>query len=442
MHFLMGLNSFYDSVVNNILMHDPLPPLNKVYSMIARVARQVPTVSDIVFSISTALAAKSFDISRGFSDTKNSSKTKYSKKGDRMCNYCHRAGHLEEACFKKHDHPNWSKEQKGQKPNKSSSYANNVFDYQGALSISDSQDPVLNFSGMFHKEIQKYLKGKSLVYESPVASSHFVDFTSTSVIIHSNLSIHDTCWLIDFGASRHITGSLHLFTNLQATHASSTVILPNGTIKSVSHIGDIHLCDHLVLKDVLYVPSFTYNLISVNRLAASSQLVFTFNCSKCLLQGLQTNRVVAKGKVDDHLYVLDNNSLLFNKSSSVTSHCNSILFSDVWHEQLGHPSQLVLCKLECLRHGTKKEISEDCHTAKQTRFPFSKSTISTTAPFDLLHVGIQGPYNMISLTGARFFLTIVDDYTFCVWTFLMQSKGQTITIITHFIHYVSTKFGK
>lgn len=41
MQFLMGLNSVYDTAVNNILMLDPLPPFNRVYSMIARLERQV-----------------------------------------------------------------------------------------------------------------------------------------------------------------------------------------------------------------------------------------------------------------------------------------------------------------------------------------------------------------------------------------------------------------
>lgn len=48
--------------------------------------------------------------------------------------------------------------------------------------------------------------------------------------------------------------------------------------------------------------------------------------------------------------------------------------------------------------------------------------------------------NIVSLTSARFFLTVVDDFTHCVWTFLMKSKTQTCQILTNFLSYIATQF--
>lgn len=45
-----------------------------------------------------------------------------------------------------------------------------------------------------------------------------------------------------------------------------TVTLPNGTREHISHVGTITISDALVLRDVLYVPSFRFNLLSVSSL--------------------------------------------------------------------------------------------------------------------------------------------------------------------------------
>lgn len=58
----------------------------------------------------------------------------------------------------------------------------------------------------------------------------------------------------------------------------------------------------------------------------------------------------------------------------------------------------------------------------------------------LLHMDIWGPYHIASLFGAKYFLTIVDDYSRSVWTFLMQNKTQAIKLIVNFIKYVSNQF--
>jgi len=52
-----------------------------------------------------------------------------------------------------------------------------------------------------------------------------------------------------------------------------------------------------------------------------------------------------------------------------------------------------------------------CPRAKQHRLPFPSSSISSTKPFDLIHVDTWGPYPTKTVNGQRYFLTLVDDYT-------------------------------
>lgn len=78
--------------------------------------------------------------------------------------------------------------------------------------------------------------------------------------------------------------------------------------------------------------------------------------------------------------------------------------------------------------------------AKQTKVPFPKSFIQTKQPFELVHVDIWGSYNTTTLTGASYFLTLVDDFTRGTWTYLMTYKSQTNPILTKFANLVQNQF--
>lgn len=62
--------------------------------------------------------------------------------------------------------------------------------------------------------------------------------------------------------------------------------------------------------------------------------------------------------------------------------------------------------------------------------------------FDLIHVDIWGPYRTSTISGAKYFLTVVDDFSRVVWVYLMRDKGQTGDLLRTFCNMVKTQFGK
>lgn len=58
----------------------------------------------------------------------------------------------------------------------------------------------------------------------------------------------------------------------------------------------------------------------------------------------------------------------------------------------------------------------------------------------MLHIGIWGPYKVPSLSGARYILTIVYDFSRYVWVYLMQHKGQVTGLLTKCLNYVKNHF--
>lgn len=70
------------------------------------------------------------------------------------------------------------------------------------------------------------------------------------------------------------------------------------------------LSEYLHLDNVLYVPKFNYNLLSVSKLIKDSKLNFLFLSTCCLIQDPLTKRVVAVGKEEAGLYKLNQMSFL------------------------------------------------------------------------------------------------------------------------------------
>jgi hypothetical protein len=70
---------------------------------------------------------------------------------------------------------------------------------------------------------------------------------------------------IDSGATSHMACSVTLLTSIYC-QVNSIVQLLNGESVPITYKGTILLTEHLILTDVLVVPSFVFNLISTSKL--------------------------------------------------------------------------------------------------------------------------------------------------------------------------------
>lgn len=162
--------------------------------------------------------------------------------------------------------------------------------------------------------------------------------------------------------------------------------------------------------------------------------------------------MITKGKVAGKLYILDDSSFVFVvfDSCNIPRHlngnsCNNVrnLNKDsfsIWHRRLGHSSCDVLSHLDFVPKKIDSLSYVPCHQAKQQRLPFPNSESFTTEIFKLIHVDLWGPYRCKTITGASYFLTIVDDFSRATWIFLLADKTQTFQTISNFFAYVSNQF--
>lgn len=67
---------------------------------------------------------------------------------------------------------------------------------------------------------------------------------------------------------------------------------------------DVKISPQLIFKDVLFVPQFRINLLSVSALTASTSLTVTFSPNNFVIQDSNLKKMIAKDNKRNGLYIL------------------------------------------------------------------------------------------------------------------------------------------
>ena len=183
---------------------------------------------------------------------------------------------------------------------------------------------------------------------------------------------NDLGWIIDTGASNHVTCDLSLLTNV--TNVSHCPVgLPDGKNANASKIGSVILQGGLKIDNVLYVPQLNCNLISVTQLSDESNCIMQFTNKLCVIQDLTTRNVIGAGERVNGLYYFRGVPMV--KAMKIDGDHST----ELWHKRLGHPSGKVLQQIPFVsRSSTKFKSCDVCPRAKQHRssFPLSQNKAS------------------------------------------------------------------
>nr|XP_009785731.1 PREDICTED: uncharacterized protein LOC104233960 [Nicotiana sylvestris] len=193
-------------------------------------------------------------------------------------------------------------------------------------------------------------------------------------------------WVIDSGASDHISGNKSLFTSISYSQSLPTVTMVNGSQAMTTAIGQASPLPSLPLDSVLYVPGSPFNLIAISRLAKSLKSTVLFLDDLVFIQERSTRRIIGTGRESDELYYL-----ILAKSHGLAS-CFPPITSpvtdspDLLHKWLGHSSLSKLQKMVLgLSHLSTLEC-ESCQLGKHTRSHFPRRLDNRAeSPFTLVH---------------------------------------------------------
>jgi hypothetical protein len=87
-----------------------------------------------------------------------------------------------------------------------------------------------------------------------------------------------------------------------------------------------------------------------------------------------------------------------------------------------------------------EHLCHACQLGCHVRLPFSSSSSHATHTFDLVHCDLwTSP--ITSMSGYKYYLVVLDDFSHYVWTFPLRAKSAAFPALRHFFAWLSTQFG-
>ncbi|KAF5480412.1 hypothetical protein F2P56_001165 [Juglans regia] len=277
MQFLMGLNDSFTSIRGQILLLDPLPSMNQVFSLVVQEEKQREIKINSAPSFDS-VAAMTTKIAKNGNAFNRQSGT---RKERPICSHCGYAGHTSDKCYRIHGFPPGFKSKKSNVHSanqvSSSPTVKESNDVSQLSFTQEQRQQILALINPSLKSIHKVnqvstlstdvpsssgiLPTTNIPYSENISGKTSSDFTLSENIVLASVNSPSIPWIIDTGATDHMVCSTSFFSSIKS-HVSSSVKLPNNNLVLVTHIGTVTLSNDLILHNVLCVPSFSYNLIS------------------------------------------------------------------------------------------------------------------------------------------------------------------------------------
>ena len=459
--FLNGLDEEYAPQRSHILMQSPLPSVEVACGTLLQEEAQRETLKKV--KIEPDVAAM---YSRG-GEAKPGRRNIESGAG---CTVCGRKNHSAEECWKivgfPKTHPQYKKQQQRNKEVVGTGRWNKSNQGHKLAANANTFDESVSLTATQLEQLLKLVPSGSKSSKAGYDTEEELDQNFAGMISCNIASKSMNNWIIDSGASDHMTGNIHHLERPIPTKGKPKIHLPNGKTLEITHIGDVNLQNNLKLKHVLYIPEFHHSLLSVSKLIQDSDCRVKFVPGLCVIQDSATQTTKAVGKAAGGLFYLvesgrknegqGNIEPMMNQVSQVDSQlANNALFQEnascnvanisecnLWHNRLGHAPMERIYKTGCISHICKNQhdICLTCPLAKFTKLPYSPSTSCAKKKFDLIHIDIWGPYKVQTKETYRYFLTIVDDLSRATWVQLLKLKSEAYGAIRKFVLFVQNQF--
>jgi hypothetical protein len=146
-------------------------------------------------------------------------------------------------------------------------------------------------------------QGNSKVDSGLISTSH------QGMKLHqANITAKSKPWIIDTGATNHMTGASDLFISYTPCSGKDKVRVADGSMVPIAGRGSIQCTKSLSLSHVLHVPKLPVNLLSVSSLNKSRNCRSWFDPTSCAFQELGTGKLLGTGTEHEGLYHLDDGS--------------------------------------------------------------------------------------------------------------------------------------
>lgn len=191
-------------------------------------------------------------------------------------------------------------------------------------------------------------------------------------------------WLVDSGASNHMTSSSDGLYDIRPYQGSSHIQTANGSHLAINAVGNINSA----FREIFISPSLSTNLISVGQLVDNNYDVH-FSRDGVLVQDQVSRKILAKGPKIGRLFPLH-----FSIPSCLSLACITVNNkSEVWNKRLAHPNSNILSHLLNSgllgnKNNSSHNLCFDCSTCKLGKsktLPFPSHNSRAKKSFDIVH---------------------------------------------------------
>jgi hypothetical protein len=226
------------------------------------------------------------------------------------------------------------------------------------------------------------------------------------------------------------------------------ILMGDNSFVEVTDKGRIELTNGR-FENVLHVPKLYVNLLSVyhmTNLGTGKKVIFTPNFVD--IYDMQTNYWVATGEVNHQSRLYTFYEFIEPNSTLLLTHADES--SRIWHERFGHLNFRYMQQLRkhILADGLpdihfSKGVCEGCILGKHPQEKFDKGKSQrASAPLDLIHSDLMGPFPHPSINKARFVLIFVDDFSCFTWIYFLRKKSEVFQHLKYFKALVETQSEK
>lgn len=238
---------------------------------------------------------------------------------------------------------------------------------------------------------------------------------------------------MDSGTNRDILNNRSKFTSLHnirrvtirsANGSDDLVATQAGSVELPTYDENDELCQTTV-HDALYCPDVAVNLISVTRLCDKGFILSgDAHCMRFVHpNGQKVFATRTAHSMDLWAARVSIDQPISSSSNTVSNPIKSFNASaDLLHQRFGHLHSDALRRF-CSTHQLSKTCTS-CILAKSHRKPFPSKLPQSSRVLFRVHSDVVGPFQSISCSGKRYFVTFIDEASRYNHVFLISKKSE------------------
>ncbi|XP_047331120.1 uncharacterized protein LOC124934642 [Impatiens glandulifera] len=340
LQFLLGLNESYENVKDQILNSDPFPPVHKAFAIVLNIEKK-RELNILYHNSQAAMNVIETNESSEKVCSMINSKQAAMAKNKLLYKHCNMKGHLKEGCFKLVGYPDWWIKPKDKRRNTQQTHVHAQSVVHAPMDKEENSPSMEDFK--LFKSYRKTMKHNS-------GHSASIPHNLDTKVLNYNMSLNDfennketLVWIIDYGASNHICHDKTRMTNLEIIKEPVKLFLPDGSIKTINHIGMVQIRPNLIIKQD------TKEGVTI-AIGKEINNLFLLYCNLIETSLLLNKGMLAKpyDSANNSSFQVSNSSIVCNNDGGIRRFETSILGEtlpknvDLLHARIGHPSEIVM----------------------------------------------------------------------------------------------------